>query len=87
MSARDIQSAPAEFGAHEGLDLLLAQLDKYGFRATFAVPAVIAEIYPGRNQDAHRTRHEVAAHGFKHEDVSALSASRRKPASTSQRRS
>ena len=56
IGARDIKSAPAEFGANQGLDLVLAQLDKHGLRATFAVPAVTAEIYPAQDQDARRAR-------------------------------
>src|SRR5882672_523351 len=72
IGARDIRTAPAVFGAHEGLDLLLAQLAKHGLRATFAVPAVTAEIYPARIKTLIERGHEVAAHGFKHEDVSAL---------------
>ena len=72
IGARDIKSAPAEFGANQGLDLVLAQLDKHGLRATFAVPAVTAEIYPRRIKTLVERGHEVAAHGFKHEDVSAL---------------
>jgi len=72
IGVRDIKSAPAEFGANQGLDLVLAQLDKHGLRATFAVPAVTAEIYPRRIKALVERGHEVAAHGFKHEDVSAL---------------
>jgi peptidoglycan/xylan/chitin deacetylase (PgdA/CDA1 family) len=72
IGVRDIKSAPAEFGANQGLDLVLAQLDKHGLKATFAVPAVTAEIYPRRIKALIEGGHEVAAHGFKHEDVSAL---------------
>jgi peptidoglycan/xylan/chitin deacetylase (PgdA/CDA1 family) len=72
IGVRDIKSAPAEFGANQGLDLVLEQLDKHGLRATFAVPAVTAEIYPRRIKALVERGHEVAAHGFKHEDVSAL---------------
>src|SRR5262245_38032075 len=46
--ARDIRSAPAAFGASEGLDLVLVALAKHGLKATFAVPAVTAEIDPAR---------------------------------------
>ena len=70
---RDITSAPAAFAAGEGLDLVLAALARHGLEATFAVPAVIAEIYPDRIKALIEGGHEVAAHGFKHEDVSALS--------------
>jgi peptidoglycan/xylan/chitin deacetylase (PgdA/CDA1 family) len=70
--ARDITSAPAAFGAGEGLDLVLAALATHGLKATFAVPAVIAEIYPTRVKALIAQGHEVAAHGFRHEDVSGL---------------
>ena len=45
---RDIESPAAEFGVHEGLDLLLATLEKNGLKATFAVPAVTAQTYPAK---------------------------------------
>jgi peptidoglycan-N-acetylglucosamine deacetylase len=70
---RDIESAPARFGASEGLDLLLAALERHAFKATFAVPAIIAESDPARIKQIAGLGHEVAAHGFMHEDVSALS--------------
>ena len=46
IAARDIRSAPAQFGANDGLDLVLAALAKHRLKATFALPAVIAEAYP-----------------------------------------
>src|SRR6185436_4980530 len=70
--ARDIRSLPAAFGASEGLDLVLAVLERHGLKATFAVPAVTAEIDPARIKALVARGHEVAAHGFKHEDVSGL---------------
>ena len=51
---------------------MLGAARKHGLKATFAVPAVIAEIYPRRIKTLVEHGHEVAAHGFKHEDVSAL---------------
>src|SRR5262245_21522108 len=71
--ARDIRSAPAAFGASEGFDLVLAALAKHGLKATFAVPAVTAEIDPARIKTLVERGHEVAAQGLKHEDVSGLS--------------
>jgi peptidoglycan-N-acetylglucosamine deacetylase len=70
--ASDLTSAPATFGANRGLDLLLAALAEHGLKATFAVPAVTAEIYPAKIKALTAAGHEVAAHGFKHEDVSSL---------------
>jgi peptidoglycan/xylan/chitin deacetylase (PgdA/CDA1 family) len=72
ITAKDIGSAPAEFAAHEGLDLLLAALEKFRLKATFAVPAVTADTYPARIKSLIERGHEVAANGFKHEDVSKL---------------
>lgn len=73
ISARDLKSMPAEFAAHQGLDFVLAALEKHALRATFAVPAIVAEIYPDRIKSLLARGHEVAANGLKHEDVSALS--------------
>jgi peptidoglycan/xylan/chitin deacetylase (PgdA/CDA1 family) len=70
ITPRDIRSAPATFGAGEGLALALA---RHELKATFAVPAVTAEIDPAGIRSLIARGHEVAAHGFKHEDVSALS--------------
>src|SRR5262245_59628145 len=72
ISAQDLASMPAEFGAHQGLDLVLGALGKFSLKATFAVPAVIAEIHPARIKSLVEQGHEVAANGLKHEDVSAL---------------
>jgi peptidoglycan-N-acetylglucosamine deacetylase len=69
---RDLASPAALFALNDGLDLLLRTLGRHALRATFAVPAVMAECYPDRVKDIVRLGHEVAAHGFKHEDVSAL---------------
>jgi peptidoglycan/xylan/chitin deacetylase (PgdA/CDA1 family) len=73
ITASDLESAPSQFGANDGLDLVLAALDGCRLKATFAVPAVIAEVYPGKIKGLIERGYEVAAHGFKHEDVSALS--------------
>jgi peptidoglycan/xylan/chitin deacetylase (PgdA/CDA1 family) len=70
--ARDLASPAAIFAASDGLDLVLAALGRYRLRATFAVPAVIAECHPVRIQEIAGLGHEIAAHGFKHEDVSGL---------------
>jgi len=74
ITAADIASDAAAFGLEEGLDLLLERLAKHALKATFAVPAVLAEIHPQRIRALVEAGHEVAAHGLKHEDVSRLSA-------------
>jgi peptidoglycan/xylan/chitin deacetylase (PgdA/CDA1 family) len=72
ISARDLCSDAAQFAATEGLDLLLALLERHRLRATFAVPAVTAAAYPARIKALVACGQEVAAHGFRHEDVSSL---------------
>jgi peptidoglycan-N-acetylglucosamine deacetylase len=62
----------AYFAAHQGLSALLVVLNRYELKATFATPAVIAHIYPDRVRALIGEGHEIAAHGFRHEDVSAL---------------
>jgi peptidoglycan/xylan/chitin deacetylase (PgdA/CDA1 family) len=69
---RDLASEAAVFAVNDGLDGLLDALARHGLRATFAVPAVMAECYPARVRDIARHGHEIAAHGLKHEDVSQL---------------
>jgi peptidoglycan/xylan/chitin deacetylase (PgdA/CDA1 family) len=66
------QRRRAEFGANQGLAALLAVLEGHDLKATFAVPAVIAHIYPNQIRALVAQGHEIAPHGFKHEDVSAL---------------
>src|SRR6266487_2371438 len=68
----DLTTPEAEFGANQGLSALLAVLKRHDLRATFAVPAVLAQIYADRIRELIGEGHEIAAHGFKHEDVSAL---------------
>jgi peptidoglycan/xylan/chitin deacetylase (PgdA/CDA1 family) len=72
ISSRDLRSDAAQFAATEGLDLLLAVLARHRLKATFAVPAVTAVAYPARIKALVADGQEVAAHGFRHEDVSSL---------------
>jgi peptidoglycan/xylan/chitin deacetylase (PgdA/CDA1 family) len=72
ISAKDLCSGTALFGAGEGLDLVLAALAEHGLKATFAVPAVMARIDPARIRGLVAAGHEVAAQGLRHEDTSAL---------------
>ncbi|MBM3646913.1 MAG: hypothetical protein FJX11_03895 [Alphaproteobacteria bacterium] len=73
IAPQDLATPDAYFGLHGGLDALLGVLDRYEVKATFAVPAVIAEIHADRVRGLAAAGHEIAAHGFKHEDVSLLS--------------
>jgi peptidoglycan/xylan/chitin deacetylase (PgdA/CDA1 family) len=73
--AADLQAPPALFGMGQGLAAVLGVLERYELKATFAAPAVIAHIYPDKIRAIAGGGHEIAAHGFKHEDVSALESS------------
>jgi peptidoglycan-N-acetylglucosamine deacetylase len=68
----DLTTPDAYYGMHGGLSALYDVLKQYRIKATFAVPAVIAEIYSERIRSLRDDGHEIAAHGFKHEDVSRL---------------
>ena len=70
--AADLTTPEAEFGANQGLAALLAVLQRHDLRATFAVPAVLAHIYAEKVRSLLDDGHEIAANGFKHEDVSGL---------------
>ncbi len=73
LAASDFQTAPAMFGLHEGTDLVLSLLGQFGLKATFAVPGAMARILQPTLRRIQDAGHEVAANGFRHEDVSALS--------------
>src|SRR5262249_51704642 len=51
-----------------------AVLRRFGIMATFAVPAVIAELRADRVRSLLTAGHEIAANGLRHEDVSGLAA-------------
>ncbi len=72
--AADLMHPDAYFAAHDGLDRLVALLRRFDIRATFAVPAVIAQLRAERLRDLLAGGHEIAGNGLKHEDVSRLSA-------------
>ncbi|MDA1099641.1 MAG: polysaccharide deacetylase family protein [Proteobacteria bacterium] len=72
LRAADLRDSRAVFGLHEGLDQLLATLARFNIKATFTVPAAMARLLGGALRELASEGHEIAAHGFKHEDVSTL---------------
>ena len=64
--AADLMHPEAQFGAHDGLDQLLAVLRHFGITATFAVPAVIAELRGDRIRALLAEGHEIADHMWEH---------------------
>jgi peptidoglycan/xylan/chitin deacetylase (PgdA/CDA1 family) len=68
----DLSTAAGEFGMQVGIPSMLDTLRRFDMRATFAVPAVMADIYLETVRKILDNGHEVAALGFKHEDVGQL---------------
>ena len=64
--AADLAHPDAQFAAHDGLDQLLAVLRHFGIAATFAVPAVIAELRAERVRALLAEGHEIADHMWEH---------------------
>lgn len=60
------------YGAQAGIGRLLDALARHAVRATFFVPGWDVERYPHVMERIAATGHEVAAHGYAHEDFSAL---------------
>ncbi|MEE9254951.1 MAG: polysaccharide deacetylase family protein [Pseudomonadales bacterium] len=72
LQPNDLQSPNALFGLHEGLDAMLELFSRFDIKATFAVPAAMAQMLAGTLKDLEAGGHEIAANGFRHEDVSQL---------------
>jgi peptidoglycan/xylan/chitin deacetylase (PgdA/CDA1 family) len=70
---RDIRTPEAFFALNDGLEQILRVLRRHALRATFAVPAVIASLRPDVVETVLKDGHEIAANGFRHEDVTNLS--------------
>jgi peptidoglycan/xylan/chitin deacetylase (PgdA/CDA1 family) len=69
----DLSGPKAQFGLREGLDRVMDTLDRFGLKATFATPAVMARVQAHRLRVLTQEGHEIAAEGFRHEDVSGMS--------------
>lgn len=72
MRPADLSTPVARFAIEEGLENLLSTLARHGLRATFATPAAMARILGPKLRAIIDARHEVAAEGVRHEDVSGL---------------
>src|SRR5438445_11653570 len=72
VTAADLATPEALFGANQGLAALREALRRHAIRATFAVPAVIAHIHPDLVRSLAAEGHELAAPGFRQQDVSEL---------------
>jgi len=69
---RPVKLSKGQFGPRVGLPRVLNLLDRYGIRSTFFVPGWTAERYPESVKEIVRRGHEVAAHGYLHENLGEL---------------
>ena len=72
VTAADLATPEALFGANQGLAALREVFRRHAMRATFAAPAIIAHIHRDLLCSLTAEGHEIAAHGFRHEDVSGV---------------
>lgn len=62
-----------EFGVRVGVPRILSLLDKYGIKSTWFVPGHTAETFPQQVKEVFKRGHEIAHHGYLHENISRLS--------------
>jgi hypothetical protein len=62
-----------QFGARVGVPRILELLRKYDVRASFYVPAVVAQLHPEEQRRVVVEGHEIGIHGWIHELNSGLS--------------
>lgn len=55
------------FIIEKGIHIILNLFDKYSVKATFFVPATVAENFPLIMEEIVKRRHEIASHGLKHD--------------------
>jgi len=67
-----INFSRGEFGIVTGIPRIARLLDKYGIKATFFTPGVIADTYPDMVRDLSKRGHEIAHHGYFHECPASL---------------
>jgi len=61
-----------EYGSRVGVPRIRALLDRYGIRASFFVPAVVAKLHPDEQRALVAEGHEIGIHSWIHEFNSEL---------------
>jgi peptidoglycan/xylan/chitin deacetylase (PgdA/CDA1 family) len=72
ITKKDLAYPTWHFGMHEGLDAFLSLFARLNIRATFAVPALVAEAFEPRIRQIAEAGHEIAAQGLMGEDPAGL---------------
>ena len=62
-----------EYGPRRGINRILEALDRFQVKATFFAPGIFAETYPEQLKEIAEAGHEIALHGYRHEDFGGLS--------------
>lgn len=62
-----------QYGMGRGLERVLEILDKYNIKATFFVPGIVAEKYQEQLRNIICRGHEIASHGYMHENLALMS--------------
>ena len=66
--ARSINNlSRGQYGNRQGIPRILRLLERYDLRASFFVPAVVAQLYPEETRGFVASGHEVGLHGWIHE--------------------
>lgn len=68
------------YGMKRGFGRILATLKSYDIPATFFVPGIVAEEYPKAIEQIVAEGHEIAVHGYRHENFGLLSSDDQKEA-------
>lgn len=57
-----------QYGPHEGIYRVLDMLDEHNVKSTFFIPGWVIEHYPEQCKLIHEKGHEIAYHGYMHEE-------------------
>lgn len=61
-----------QYGMKRGLGRVLDVFDEFGIKATFFVPGRVAELYPDKIREVVSRGHEIANHGYMHENFAMM---------------
>lgn len=64
-----------QFAIRKGIPRIISLLDRYGIKATFFVCGWVADKYPELTKTLVTKGHEIAAHGYLHENFDTLTVS------------
>lgn len=68
-----VYTSRGEYGAEVGVPRILELLDKYKIKSTFFIPGHTIDTYPELCKEIADRGHEIAHHGYVHEDPTELS--------------